>query len=104
MDMTALRVSGGGGRRAELCLDPLLDERRAVGAETGWPREGEAVPEGLGGSGQSTAHGSARAMRAGGGCQVSGDLGADSGGSGRRGGALLGIPRARGGREAAQRT
>src|SRR5256886_16380854 len=80
MSMTALRVRCCGVMRSELCIDHLLEERREVGADTGLPREGEAVPELLGVTGHSTSHCSAREMSSVRACKVSLDMGADSGG------------------------
>ena len=80
MEMTALRVRCWGGMRVELCIDRLLEERREVGADTGLPRGGEAIPEVGWVAGQSTSHGSAREMRSVMACQGSVDIEVDSGG------------------------
>jgi hypothetical protein len=45
MYMRALRVRGWGGSRSAWGSAHLLEERREVGAETGVPRGGEAMPE-----------------------------------------------------------
>jgi len=49
----------------------LLEERREVGADTGLPRGGALVPALGGVAGQSTSHGSAKAMRSVMACEVS---------------------------------
>src|SRR5216683_5842836 len=78
--MTALRARCWGVIRSELCIDHLLEERREVGADTRLPRGGESGPELGWVAGHSTSHCSAREISSVMACEVSLDMGADSGG------------------------
>src|SRR6516162_1307074 len=91
--MTALRARCWGVISSALCIDHLLEERREVGADTGLPRGGESIPELRWAAGHSTSHCSARAMNSVMACEVSLDMGADSGGGETQYVALWGIRR-----------
>src|SRR6516165_2737993 len=93
MSMTALRVRCCGGMRSELGIDHLLEERREIGTDMGLSRGGESTPELGWVAGQSNTHCSARAMSSVMACEVSLDMGADSGGGETQYVALWGIRR-----------
>src|SRR5260370_19588660 len=89
--MTDLRVRCCGVMRSELCIDHLLEEHREVGANTSLPRGRESIPDLGWVAGHSTSHCSAREMSSVMACEVSLDMGADSGGGKTKFVAVLGI-------------
>ena len=93
--MTALRVSYWGVISSELCSDHLLAEHREVGADTRVPRRRESMPDLGWGAGQSTSHGSAKAMRSVMACEVRVERRTDAGGGETQGVAVWGIRRTR---------
>jgi hypothetical protein len=84
MSITALRARCWGVISSELDINHLLEERRAVGADTGLPRGGESMPELGWVTGQSTSHGSATEISSVTACEVSLVVGSDAGGAATR--------------------
>src|SRR5919199_4352691 len=82
--MTALRARCWGVIRSELYIDHLLEKRREVGADTGLPRGGEAIPELGWVTGHSTSHCSATEISSITACEVSLVLGSASGAAATR--------------------